>query len=54
MRLMSFEYKVVDSVEEANRLSAQGFERFTILPPGPTGGADPRYTRRAQQRARTP
>ena len=34
---MPFEYKVVNTVEEANQLSEDGFELFTILPPGPTG-----------------
>jgi hypothetical protein len=43
---MAFEYKVVNSVEEANQLSDDGFELFTILPPGPSGGPDRLYLRR--------
>jgi len=54
MRRMSFEYKVVDSIDEANRLSDQGFELFTILPPGPAGGADRIYLRREKPRGQTP
>jgi len=43
MAWMGFEYKVVDSVDDANRLADEGFELFTILPPGPAGGADRIY-----------
>ncbi|TMF10753.1 MAG: hypothetical protein E6I37_11780 [Chloroflexi bacterium] len=51
---MPFEYRVVNSVEEANQLSEDGFELFTILPPGPTGGPDRMYLRRDKRRGQTP
>ncbi|MDQ6882872.1 MAG: hypothetical protein M3077_01360 [Candidatus Dormibacteraeota bacterium] len=51
---MSFEYKVVDNIDEANRLADQGFELFTILPPGPAGGTDRIYLRREKPRGQTP
>jgi hypothetical protein len=51
---MAFEYRVVDSVEEANRLGDEGFELFTILPPGPSGGPDRIYLRREKRRGQTP
>ncbi|HEV2013155.1 MAG TPA: hypothetical protein VGR77_04635 [Candidatus Dormibacteraeota bacterium] len=51
---MAFEYKVVNTVEEATQLSQDGFELFTILPPGPTGGADRLYLRREKRRGQTP
>lgn len=46
---MPFEYRVAATVEEANKLSDQGFEVFTILPPGPNGGADRIYLRREKR-----
>lgn len=46
---MAFEYRVASSVEEANQLSDQGFEVFTILPPGPNGGPDRIYLRREKR-----
>jgi hypothetical protein len=46
---MPFEYRVAATVEEANQLSDQGFEVFTILPPGPNGGADRIYLRREKR-----
>jgi hypothetical protein len=51
---MPFEYKVVNTVEEANQLSEDGFELFTILPPGPAGGPDRMYLRREKRRGQTP
>ena len=48
---MAFEYKVVTTVDEANQLSDDGFELFTILPPGPAGGPDRLYMRREKRRA---
>jgi hypothetical protein len=54
MRRMSFEYQMVESIAEANRLADQGFELFTILPPGPAGGADRIYLRREKPRSQTP
>src|SRR5256885_16839968 len=51
---MPFEYKVVNTVEEANQLSEDGFELFTILPPGPAGGPDRMYLRRDKRRGQTP
>jgi hypothetical protein len=51
---MPFEYKVVSSVDEANRLSDEGYELFTILPPGPNGGPDRIYLRREKRRGQTP
>ncbi|HEY8736712.1 MAG TPA: hypothetical protein VIO62_06680 [Candidatus Dormibacteraeota bacterium] len=51
---MGFEYKVVDSVDDANRLADEGFELFTILPPGPAGGADRIYLRREKPRGQAP
>lgn len=51
---MPFEYKVVDSIDEANQLADQGFELFTILPPGPAGGSDRIYLRREKPRGQTP
>ena len=51
---MPFEYKVVSSVEEANQLSEDGFELFTILPPGPSGGDDRLYLRREKRRGQSP
>jgi hypothetical protein len=51
---MSFEYRVVDSIDEANQLSDQGFELFTILPPGPAGGQDRMYLRREKPRGQAP
>ncbi len=47
---MAFEYRVVHTVEEANRLSEDGFELFVILPPGPNGGPDRLYLRREKRR----
>lgn len=46
---MPFEYRVAATVEEANQLSDQGFEVFTILPPGPNGGGDRIYLRREKR-----
>ncbi len=46
---MPFEYRLVHSVEEANELSEQGFEVFTILPPGPNSGPDRIYLRREKR-----
>ena len=51
---MAFEYKVVSTVEEANQLSEDGFELFTILPPGPNGGPDRLYLRREKRRGQSP
>src|SRR5207302_717690 len=51
---MPFEYKVVHTVEEANQLGDEGFELFTILPPGPNGGPDRIYLRREKRRGQTP
>jgi hypothetical protein len=51
---MAFEYRVVTSVNEANQLSEDGFELFTILPPGPNGGPDRIYLRREKRRGQTP
>src|SRR2546423_13001769 len=51
---MAFEYKVVTTVDEANQLSDDGFELFTILPPGPAGGPDRMYLRRDKRRGQTP
>jgi hypothetical protein len=51
---MGFEYRVVTSVDEANQLSEDGFELFTILPPGPNGGPDRMYLRREKRRGQTP
>ncbi|HEX3628953.1 MAG TPA: hypothetical protein VHW91_00655 [Candidatus Dormibacteraeota bacterium] len=51
---MSFEYKVVETVDEANQLSEEGYELFTILPPGPAGGRDRLYFRREKRRGQTP
>lgn len=50
---MSFEYKVVNTVEDANQLADDGFELFTILPPGPNGGPDRIYLRREKRRGQT-
>jgi hypothetical protein len=47
---MSFEYRVVHTIEELNQLSEEGFELFTILPPGPNGGPDRIYLRREKRR----
>ena len=46
---MPFEYRVAATVDEANQLSDQGFEVFTILPPGPNGGPDRIYLRREKR-----
>ncbi len=46
---MAFEYRLVHTVEDANQLSDQGFEVFTILPPGPDGGPDRIYLRREKR-----
>jgi hypothetical protein len=54
MARMGFEYKVVDSLDDANRLADEGFELFTILPPGPAGGADRIYLRREKPRGKAP
>lgn len=54
MARMGFEYKVVDSLDDANRLADEGFELFTILPPGPAGGADRIYLRREKPRGQAP
>jgi hypothetical protein len=51
---MPFEYRVVNTVEEATQLSDDGFELFTILPPGATGGPDRLYLRREKRRGQTP
>jgi len=51
---MAFEYKVVTTVEEANALSEDGFELFTIVPAGPAGGPDRLYLRREKRRGQTP
>jgi len=51
---MAFEYRVVNTVEEASQLSEDGFELFTILPPGPAGGPDRMYLRREKLRGHTP
>jgi len=51
---MSFEYRLVQTVEEANQLSDQGFEVFTILPPGPNGGGDRIYLRRERRSGPAP
>ncbi len=51
---MAFEYRLVHTVEEANELSDQGFEVFTILPPGPNGGPDRIYLRREKRHGPTP
>jgi hypothetical protein len=51
---MSIEYRVVQTVEEANKLSEDGWELFTILPPGPAGGPDRIYLRREKRRGQTP
>jgi hypothetical protein len=51
---MPFEYRVVTTVEEANQLSEDGFELFTIVPPGPAGGPDRMYLRRDKRRGQTP
>lgn len=51
---MPFEYRMVTTVEEANELSEQGFELFTVLPPGPSGGPDRLYLRREKPRGQTP
>jgi hypothetical protein len=48
------EYKLVHSVEEANQLSDEGWELFTILPAGPNGGPDRIYMRREKRRGMTP
>jgi hypothetical protein len=50
---MAFEYRVVNTVEDANQLADDGFELFTILPPGPTGGPDRIYLRREKRRGQT-
>jgi hypothetical protein len=50
---MAFEYKVVNTVDEANQLADDGFELFTILPPGPNGGPDRLYLRREKRRGPT-
>ncbi len=51
---MAFEYRLVHTVEEANQLSDQGFEVFTILAPGPNGGQDRIYLRREKRTGATP
>lgn len=51
---MPFEYRLVHSVEEANGLSDQGFEVFTILAPGPNGGPDRIYLRREKRMGPVP
>src|SRR2546427_10184736 len=51
---MPFEYRVVNTVEEANRLADDGLELVTILPPGPAGGPDAMYLRRDKRRGQTP
>jgi hypothetical protein len=50
---MPFEYKVVSTVDEANQLSDDGYELFTILPPGPNGGPDRIYLRREKRRGQS-
>ena len=35
-------------------LRSDGFELFTILPPGPAGGPDRMYLRREKRRGQTP
>jgi hypothetical protein len=50
---MAFEYRVVNTVEDANQLADDGFELFTILPPGPNGGPDRIYLRREKRRGQT-
>ena len=45
---------MVNTVEEASQLSEDGFELFTILPPGPAGGPDRMYLRREKRRGQTP
>ncbi len=51
---MPFEYRLVHTVEDANGLSDQGFEVFTILPPGPNGGPDRIYLRREKRHGASP
>ncbi len=51
---MPFEYKLVESVDEANQLSEDGFELFQIVPAGPNGGPDRIYLRREKRRGQTP
>ena len=51
---MPFEYRMVTTVEEANQLSEQGFELFTVLPPGPNGGPDRLYLRRERPKGQSP
>ncbi len=50
---MAIEYKLVHSVEEANQLSDDGWELFTILPAGQNGGPDRIYMRREKRRGVT-
>lgn len=51
---MPFEYKLVNSVDEANRLADEGFELFQIVPAGANGGQDRIYLRREKRRGATP
>jgi hypothetical protein len=51
---MPFEYKMVTTVDELNQLSEQGFELYSILPPGPNGGPDRMYLRRERPKGQTP
>ncbi len=50
---MPYEYRLVHTVEEANQLSEEGFELFTILPAGANGGPDRLYLRRERRRGST-
>ncbi len=51
---MAFEYKLANSVDEANQLAEEGFELFQIVPAGSNGGPDRIYLRREKRRGQTP
>ena len=52
---MPFEYRLVTTVEELNKLSEEGYELLQIVPAGPDGkGGDRIYLRREKRRGQTP
>jgi hypothetical protein len=50
-----FEYRLVTTVEELNKLSDEGYELLQIVPAGQDGKAGDRiYMRREKRRGQTP